>query len=138
MKLTMTTKPMKYMFSCMVERENSLYDTEGARLIVEAGRGGSALEAGPHCIQVLLGVEDELLESVGTGYVARCLEMFTGLCAHLSAPTIGSLACECVCVITVPGILCISSWITIIIIHYMTNTTTYTLQDTNYHSYNVK
>lgn len=97
MKLMMKMKLVRYVFSFMVKRENSPYDAEGACLVVEAGRGGSALEASPHSIQVLLGVEDELLESVGTGHVTSCLEMFTGLCTHLSAPTRESLACECVC-----------------------------------------
>lgn len=82
------------MFSFMVKRENLLYDAEGACFVVETGRCGSTLEASPHCIQVLLGVQDELLKSVGTGYVARRLEMFTGLCTHLSAPIRQSLACE--------------------------------------------
>lgn len=64
---------------------HSLDDVEGSGLIVEAWWCAAALEGRPYSIQVLLGVEDQLLKAVGAGHVPGRLEVFPGLGTHLGA-----------------------------------------------------
>lgn len=134
-KFMMKLKTMGYIFSFVVKRVAILYDTEGAGLVVEPRWGGAALEASPHSIQVLLGVENELLKPVCAGHVTRRLEVFPGLGTHLSRHTWEQLGCKCadiisiiVITITVSLLLLLLLFIIILLFLHVTQQTIHTVQ----------